>query len=52
MSYETVEGWPWEKLVSKDDLVVLNICLVAKTFLVKRAKIVVILLILVLKDHQ
>ena len=52
MIYEIVEDGSWEKLVSKDDLVVLNICLVAKTFLVKRAKSVVILLILVLKDHQ
>ncbi len=38
MSYETVEDWPWEKLVSKEDLLVLNICLIAKTFVVKTTK--------------
>ncbi len=38
MIYETVEDGPWEKLVSKENLLVLNICLIAKTFVVKTSK--------------
>jgi len=38
MRYETVKDWSWEKLVSKEDFLLLNLCLIAKTFVVKTRK--------------